>query len=123
MKHRILRLLALTMSILLLCGCDPFYGKRPTDYKNSKWVCQDPNIMFTVNEKKELYWELNGAATRYDLALGMGTNFRIHDDETGRDLMKGQSTYSAEKMTVDITMDLLFDGKYEGKRIVFHRVE
>ena len=119
----IIFILVLLLFVSILCGCDPFAGKRPTDYKNSKWVCQDPDIMFTVNDKKELYWELNGAATDYDLMLGMGRKFRIHDNRTGRDLLEGKSTYSAEEMTVDVSMDLLFDGKYEGKQIVFRRVD
>ena len=119
----VLLIFVLLLFISVLCGCDPFYGKRPTDYKNSKWICQDPDIMFTVSEKNEIYWELNGAAMDYELILGMGSNFWIHDNKTGQNLLEGKSSYSAEKMTVVVSMDLLFDGAYKGKKIVFRRVE
>ena len=113
----------LLLFISVLYGCDPFAGKRPTDYKNSKWVCQDPDIMITVSEKNEIYWELNGAAIDYELILGMGRNFWIHDNKTGQNLLEGKSSYSAEEMSVVVSTDLLFDGAYKGKKIVFRRVE
>lgn len=111
------------LNACIFCGCDPFYGKRPTDYPSSKWVCQDPNIVFTVNEKSEIYWEINGAATDYTLILGMGTNFCIYDWKTAQNILEGDSSYSSKKMSVVVTKDLLFDGIYEGKQIVFRRIE
>ena len=114
---------ALFLFVSILCGCDPYAGKRPPDYPSSKWVCQDPDIIFTVSGKKELYWTLNGAETDYELVFGMGTNFWIHDNKKGLNLLEGNSSYSSRKMTVYVTMDILFDGKYEGRKIVFKRVE
>ena len=65
----------------------------------------------------------NGVETDYELILGMGRNFWIHDNNTGLNLLEGDSSYSTQKMTVIVSMDNLFDGKYEGRQIVFKRVE
>ena len=113
----------LSLFVSVLCACDPYAGKRPTDYPSSKWVCTDPDIVFFIGEHDDIYWELNGAATDYELIFGMGTNFWIHDRKTYQNILEGDSTYSSEEMPVVVTMDLLFDGKYEGKKIIFRRVE
>ena len=119
----ILFFLVLLLFVSVLCGCDPFYGKRPTDYKNSKWVCDDPDIVFSIGENDKIYREINGAKTDYEFIMGMGTNFWIYDRKTGQNLLEGQSSYSAQKMSVIVSKDDLFDGKYEGRQIVFNRVE
>lgn len=116
-------ILTCLLIVCVLCGCDPYCGKRPQDYKNSKWVCEDPDIMITVSNTGELDWTINGTATKYELALGNGTNFWIYDYETARNILEGDSSYSSTKMSVFVHMDLLFDGKYEGRTIVFRRVE
>ena len=121
--NAIIIIFALSLLVSILCGCDPYADKRPTAYPSSKWVCQDPDIIFTVSEKKELHWKLNGVETDYELILGMGRNFWIHDNNTGLNLLEGDSSYSSQKMTVIVSMDNLFDGKYEGRQIVFKRVE
>ena len=33
--------------------CDPYAGKRPSDYDDAKWVCEEPNIWFEVNSDEE----------------------------------------------------------------------
>ena len=39
--------------ILSGCMCDPYAGKRPSDYDDAKWVCEEPNIWFEVNSDEE----------------------------------------------------------------------
>lgn len=42
----------IVLSILICCtGCilkNPYHGKRPSDYPNTKWVSKNPDIYFTV---------------------------------------------------------------------------
>lgn len=111
------------LTVCMLCGCDPYFGKRPTDYPSSKWVCEDPDICFSISEDGEIHWEIGGAETSYTLIMGMGTNFWIYDRETAQNILEGDSSYSSQKMSVVVEKDLLFGGKYEGKSIVFIRVE
>lgn len=42
---------------VLLCSCydgDPYEGKRPDDYPNSYWVCNEFDSYFVVNEPYEI---------------------------------------------------------------------
>lgn len=44
-------ILCLLCLAALLASCDPAAGKRPVDYPNSRWVCEDPHIEIVVDEK------------------------------------------------------------------------
>lgn len=44
-------ILCLLCLAALLSGCDPAAGKRPVDYPNSRWVCQDSHIKIVVDGK------------------------------------------------------------------------
>ena len=50
----------MTVMCLLLWGCDIYHGQRPSDYKNTRWVSENPNIYFEVNEK---FSEITGTIT------------------------------------------------------------
>ena len=109
-----------------LCGCDVYYGKRPNSYPNTKWICKDPDIMFTVGDDAgDLYCEVSGKPLEKNvcLAFGFGAEFWIHDNSTGTNLFVGDSEYSSKIMYVDVIEDHIFDGAYVGKRIVFERVD
>ena len=54
-------ILCLLCLAALLAGCDPAAGKRPVDYPNSRWVCQDPHIESDVDGKERYTSTLVGA--------------------------------------------------------------
>ena len=41
--------------ILIMCGCgyDRYYGKRPFDYGEAKWVCEEPSAWFVIEPESE----------------------------------------------------------------------
>ena len=54
-------ILCLLCLAALLAGCDPAAGKRPVDYPNSRWGCQDPHIEIVVDGKGRYTSTLVGA--------------------------------------------------------------
>ena len=37
-------------AVLLLCACDPYDGYRPYDYGEAKWVCEEYDAWFLIDE-------------------------------------------------------------------------
>ena len=48
MKRLALVLNCVIVMMLLLSSCDPQTGRRPTNYPNTRWVSQDPDMYFVV---------------------------------------------------------------------------
>ena len=48
--------------LMCLTGCqfDPYSNQRPSDYGDAVWTCDEFNIWFVVDTKKECYWEPEG---------------------------------------------------------------
>lgn len=64
-------ILCLLCLAALLAGCDPAAGKRPVDYPNSRWVCEDPHIEIVVDGKDAIHrrWlEPTGKKNGFSLA-------------------------------------------------------
>ena len=64
-------ILCLLCLAALLSGCDLAAGKRPVDYPNSRWVCEDPHIEIVVDGKgryTSTLVEADGEETRFFLA-------------------------------------------------------
>lgn len=54
---KVIRILLIVSLCLLLCSCydgDLYKGRRPIDYPNSYWVCEEYDAYFLVGEDKEL---------------------------------------------------------------------
>lgn len=132
-----------TVSILLcLSGCNwkPFIGKRPPDYGDGVWICEEPKITYTVkmkyDEEEKMDVPESDAVTYIDgnevfLDFGfIGNTIRIYQlesieskeykDET---FLNGNCKFSETKFTikVDTESDTLFNGKYD--ELVFVRQE
>ena len=52
MKRVILCVIIVLIGMSLLSSCDRYYGRRPNDYDNTKWVSSEPDIWFTVQDRK-----------------------------------------------------------------------
>jgi hypothetical protein len=51
-KMKKIVLIALSLvCIIILTSCDVYAGKRPTDYKETKWVSENPNIYIEISDK------------------------------------------------------------------------
>lgn len=64
-------ILCLLCLAALLAGCGPAAGKRPVDYPNSRWGCQDAHIEIVVDGKGRYTLTLigdDGEETRFFLA-------------------------------------------------------
>lgn len=132
--------------LVLLTGCisDPYSNKRPFDYGEAKWVCEEHNIWFCVDMKKEDYYYPEG-----EVQLDGNTYFCkfyfIHQTnqvsisvypleyatipDTERDRCKilaeldGDCSFSKESLTifVETESDTIFNKKIDS--LTFLRVE
>ena len=108
----------LTLIILSLCSCDVYAGKRPPEYDNTKWVSEDPDIYFEINDKYQYitgnstYGQIfiNGIVTEIIISFdyGAGIEFRpisAYDGAINADiwLFKGDCKFSKDKLIVIVT--------------------
>lgn len=122
--HRLLPLLLI--AALLLCGCDVFAGKRPPDYPNSRWVCEEPRMeLFTDERGNPVCVVGSGEEQRtYEALYTYGDDLILAELGTSSSeffVFRGDCSFGSEKMTVRVLADKdqLFHGAYE--RIVFFR--
>ena len=45
---------AALLCMLLLCACDPYDGYRPYDYGEAKWVCEEYDAWFLIDENLKM---------------------------------------------------------------------
>lgn len=132
MKANNKRVVGLILCLLclaaLLAGCDPAAGKRPVDYPNSRWVCEDPHIEIVVDEKGRYTSTLigdDGEETRFFPWLpfrvwsGCLCKQVVLSDETL--LFWGDCKLLKDRFTIQIREDNLWNGAYS--KLVFTRVE
>ena len=132
-----------TVSILLCisgCNWNPFVGKRPPDYGDSVWICEEPKITYTVkmkyDEEEKMDIPESYAVTYIDgnevlLDFGfIGNAIRVYElksikpkEYIGEIFLNGTCKFSETKFTVkvDTELDNLFDGRYD--ELVFVRQE
>ena len=125
----------------------PQYGKTPSDYPGTVWKCEDPKITLIVRSDRTIDYEIEGSSVYLppDTALYFTlehefTNKMIlsHDsqkteeieghpgfyditDVTHTEFFECRCEFSPEKMTAIVAKDMLFEGKYQDKEIVFIR--
>ena len=133
-------LLMLCAMFICTCGCDPYVGKRPYDYGDSIWICEEPKITYVVEIKyndeletdiPETYAKtcIDGEELLFDLDFLGSTSHAwefkdyISKESIGIEYFHGTCKYSKTKFTikVDKETDKLFDGKYD--ELVFVRKE
>ena len=125
---------------MCISGCNPFFGKHPSDYGDSVWISEEPKIIYTVkmkyDEEEKMDIPESYAVTYIDgnevlLDFGfIGNAIRIYELEsiepkeyTGETFLNGTCKFSKTKFTikVDTDLDTLFNGKYD--ELVFVRQE
>ena len=125
----------LLLLVIFLCGCDPYYNRKPYCFGPSVWVCEEPDIVYIVEsvydeEEKMLIEEEYAVLYRDGEEIFLDLQFcneavviykkGINDYEEGR-LCSGVGTYSKEKFKIKLYIDndILFNGEYE--ELVFVR--
>ncbi len=134
MKKRLI-LFLIFFNILFLVSCDPYVNRHPTNYKNSKWVCTDPNIVYYVGYfENDIYdyaevnidGEVHYFGFGFNSTTADGIKYDIDENgnliSTGKFYFNGTGKYSKKSFTViiDKKTDILFHGKYD--KLVFKRV-
>ena len=139
---RAISLLMLCAVLVCCCGCNwnPFVGKRPPDYGDGVWICEEPKITYTVkmkyDEEQKMDIPESYAVTYIDgnevlLDFGfIGNAIRVYElksiepkEYIGEIFLNGTCKFSETKFTVkvDTELDNLFDGQYD--ELVFVRQE
>lgn len=103
----------LALAIVLcagFCACDINTGKRPYDYSPAKWVCEEPNVWFEVDEEKQCYGEVHIGRKTISIALFFesGSGVQILPIEAVEQspidgthiLWSGQAKFSKTEMTL-----------------------
>ncbi len=78
MKYKyIITLLIFVILQTALVGCDVdiYHGRRPIDYPNTKWVCEEIDMYFTVSDTDEIYGEIidkSGEIVKFTLLWAVG---------------------------------------------------
>lgn len=96
------------MTFLYSCDVDPYKGKRPIDYPNTTWVCDEYGISFHVNsngglensiiktEEKVIYFELLW------LSFDSTVCFYKSNDETKEDIFDGKCKFGEEAFSIKV---------------------
>ena len=108
------------------CNFDPYSGKRPYDYGNAEWTCEEISARFVVDEAREEYYypegeiEVGDTAYRLKLYFVHQTNQVIisaFDGVTDAKIAElyGECLFSENELCieVDAERDTLFEGKHE----------
>lgn len=126
-------LLFIGFCCILLTACDPYVNQTPDNYPGSKWICEDPLIIYEVDYYGEslAYTEIDGEIIYFNLGFcssTVGASFiePIGYDEFGNEAVNecfsGTVDYGKQKFVITINKegDELFNGKYD--KLTFNRV-
>ena len=54
MKKTLLIFICVIVTMLLFSSCDPFAGRRPVDFPNTRWSSENPDMYFDVGENRKI---------------------------------------------------------------------
>ena len=97
----------LTLAMTAFCGCDPdwYEGRRPTDQPGTKWVCEEYDVSFEVDENglvKNGVLKTEGKDVYFEFLWAVGTtHVTVYDAST------------VKESDQDMEYDFIFDGYCE----------
>lgn len=128
-KVNFLCLVVIIAAFLTSCMCDPYSDKRPFDYGDAKWICEETYIYFTVDLTEEEYYypkgeiEINGAIYPCEFSFIHQTNvlhilvYNTEDFSPENMLARidGECDFSPDTLVfhIDKDRDEVFNGKYD----------
>ncbi len=107
------KLFALSMMLVLLCGCgvDLYAGQRPKANPDEQWVSEDPQMYFTWDDAEGHWGEItvDGVTTKVRVLFDYGCGVAI-DEYTGslsseNRLFNGQCKFGKNKLVITVTKD------------------
>ena len=117
-------LILLLLLLLCLTGCDSYAGKRPANYANTRWTCEDPEITLYVTDSGAMVSDIRDLAAApgsVSVHFDYGSGFYVSEVNGGAELLTGKCSFSPETLRVKVQRDELFAGKYLGREICFFR--
>ena len=124
-RHCIALIAATLAIVLLLSGCvDVYSGRRPFDYPNSVWVCEDPYIKIIVDDAKNMYsiYDCGKGKTVIMLAFDFGRGIVAFAESEENDvLFRGNCRFGERSFRVTVIEDNLWGGEYDV--LCFARIE
>ena len=121
------KIVLVLLCLLLLTACDPHHGKRPSDYPNTVWTCEDPAITFYVAADGKLLLEV--AQPHADvpgglvLAFNYGSGMHLRENGRTEPWFSGSCKFHPSRLELRVTHDELFEGRYLGSELVFTRAD
>ena len=128
-KAGFLCLLLILTAIFTSCFWDPYSDKRPFDYGDAQWVCEELPIYFTVDTEEEEYYypkgkiEIDGVIYPCEFFFihktnELGINVYKTEDLSPDNLLgeiDGDCDFFPDTLVfhIDKKWDTIFDGKYE----------
>ena len=113
---------ALLTVILLLSGCvDLFSGRRPYDYPNSVWACEQPYIKITVDSEKRIYTycDAGNGQTMICFAFDFGRGIIAYASDTPNEILfKGKCSFGSKSFRIEVVKDDLWGGEYDTLKFV-----
>lgn len=134
MKKIMLSLLILFCIIMCSCNFDNYYGMRPSDLGNAKWVCEEPSAYFIVDSSSEYPLEHDGELTWNDttyyleLSFVGGTNIvlgKLQCRDPSNNVLRFEFDWKCDflpdKLIIDISddNDAVFNGNCD--ELVFYK--
>ena len=125
--------LLLCLSVLCACDSDPYRGRRPTDQKNTEWVCEEYQMSFEVNDEgrvKNAVLNINDTERTFDLLWEGVPNpimpdvivFDPQDLEGDSSLFSGDCKFARNYFEITVTNDP-YGFFPEGCTLRFERVD
>ena len=94
------------MSLCLLsCDIDPYAGKRPIDYPESVWICENPiyiYIEYDENSELEEAYIYQENSESISILYGLYDDTLFLMDEQDNILIKCNAEYSEKKCTLTV---------------------
>lgn len=131
---KIISLLIITCAVILTGCADPYNGKRPVDYGEAIWICEETDMYFEVGPEYSIplygklirdgqeldieVWFMDVDLTSIEVIYNDG-EFRVNSELWGR------SEFYPDKVIIHVNEDShpdsIFYGKYE--KLTFIRTE
>ena len=117
-----LLIVACSYSFFGCSGYDPWYGKKPCDYRPSVWICSSPEMVLTVIETGESTIQIGEAVFRCGFMPGkdfeIGSRINEPPNVNGP-LFCAECSFSPEQCVMSVLEDQLFPDSLKGKTLVF----
>lgn len=121
-KISLLIFIALSVLILNSCNINIYSGLYPNDYGPSKWICNDSDSWFIVNNKGDMQGELevDGESLEFELQIDFTPNAYLYHE--GNIILQGECSLLPDQLAIKINyvQDCIYG--YDREILVFNRI-